>query len=206
MDFNGIQTERFERLGRKLLSIKNAGVIATLAPELQIGVDVPVRPTDWAYLGESHFSWGYFVAAVAAQYSRFGIRNNGADAVVVVTGFTLAGTAAMGQYFLSQSIAAGLGGLAVQLCSPSDTRQRGTLADVIVEAGAAVNAPPFWGTASVVHWGYDATATEHTVTLPEPLVLGPAGKLLLECNQINLGIFGGFTGYTRKLDPGELVP
>lgn len=207
MDFNAIQTERYERLARKLLAIKNAGVLTTLAAELQLGIEIPLRPTDAAYLGEQHFSWHYFVAAVAGQYSRLGLRNNAADAVLVVTSFTIASTAAMGQYMLSMSTAAGLGGMAAGIAISNDTRdRRSSLADVIPESGANVAAAPYWGTASVVHWGYDAAPTEHTVVLAEPLVLGPAGKCLLECNTVNLGIFGGFTGYTRKLDPGELVP
>lgn len=210
MDYNAITLDRFDRAVKKLLAIKNGGILGTLSPELQAGVDLtPADNELMASLGYIPFARGYYVAAVAGQYSKVEVVNLTTAAspwLVVVTAMTATAGGASASWLGIQS---GAGGRALTVGSlvNRDTRQWGVAGLVPV-------------TVATLNYGNEAATSVYATQLAAPYMpsavpvqcpslpvyLGPLSSLLWEQNTVNLTMYVSVAGYARQLDPGELVP
>lgn len=73
MQYNEIQTARAENLARRLLGIRNGGIIPSLSPELGLSFDLPQHEDLEALAGYIRFGFAKQASAVAGEYSYAGI-------------------------------------------------------------------------------------------------------------------------------------
>ena len=74
-EFNAIQTDRLENLVRRLLSVRNGGIMPTVAPELGVELAVPSLEDVLALGGYWRFGWAQTQNAVAGELAYGGIYN-----------------------------------------------------------------------------------------------------------------------------------
>lgn len=76
MKFNGIQTDRLESFGRRLLGIRNGGIVPTLSPEAAIEIGLPPTLDTYALSDAWPFGASGFFSAVAGEFPCVVITNN----------------------------------------------------------------------------------------------------------------------------------
>jgi hypothetical protein len=85
MEWNGLQVARFDRGARRVTGIRQAGVMSSLAGELQLGLDVPFEPYDRAAFGLADFGSLELAAPVGANQSGACIVNSNPDTIAHVS-------------------------------------------------------------------------------------------------------------------------
>lgn len=83
-NYNQVQTSRLENWAKRLLGVRNGGIVPTVAPELGLELSVPQLEDTLPLAGYVRFGWHQVQAAVAAQYAFGGINNRTASQLIGV--------------------------------------------------------------------------------------------------------------------------
>lgn len=206
--YNALQTDRVERYVGSMLGVRNGGICPTVAPELGLSLELPIKPDMDALAGYIPFGAGQFQAGVAGQYSWFKFANRSTASIAVV------------QMTISVSVSAAVwlsvfdtvGPAAATLC-PADSANwldmRRLHAAIPLNANGweigtntAAVAPPGLGAS-----GYGAGVQNILGASPYSfpwLVLPPGTCALVTGGNVNTAIIGSVYGFWRDLLPDEL--
>lgn len=201
--FNGINTDRLERFARRLLGIRQGGIMPSLSPEPAVSVDLPFTPDLLALSGAVPWGAGVVVGAVAAQFGAVRIANNLTNALLCYRASCGSGagvirtTHAVG----NPGGAIGLAALGPAFMGYQDVRRLSTAfpLGIGIETGT-VAAVPVAGFNVV-----GITLTAINVLEPGPwIVLPPGASALAYCEVANTSFACSLDGILRDVLPDEL--
>lgn len=209
--FNGINTDRLESFARKLLGIRQGGIVPTLSPEPNLSLNVPYQPDQDALSGAWPFGMGITQAAVAGQLSWFHIVNLSSLAnPVLLLVRPRAAPSANSQVLISVGTpdTGPLGGVALNPTDMAwrDTRRPATSfpaggATVLAEigTGAALPGPVVWHTVARL------TSLAQTMCEGPWIILAPQTGLLISNSVVNASLHATIEGFYRAdVLPDEL--
>jgi hypothetical protein len=81
--FNGINTDRLESFARRLLGIRQSGIMPTLSPEATVEIALPFTMDQLALSGAWPFGAASAVTANAAEFPMVSLSNNSPNLIVV---------------------------------------------------------------------------------------------------------------------------
>lgn len=200
-EYNALQTSRLDKWVRKLLGIRNGGVMPTVAPELGVALNVPMLEDGMLPAGYEPFGIGTFVAAVAAQNAFVSVINGYTDALVILRFWASAGGASGWDVALGAGI--GAPGIAVNNTSVRDLRRAQSslplgATTLNVAAGTQALAVPPVGHQRV--W----SAPANLASSPW-VVLAPSSGATCYATVVNIALYCSVEGYIRHVDPDELT-
>lgn len=201
--YNSIQTSRLENYIRRLLGVRNGGIVPTVAPELGVDVTLPQLEDALALAGYVPFGLAHNVAAVAAQFGAASVFNATAAQLLVLQ-FT---ASANGNAIIYNSVgpSLGLGLLPAANAMWRDTRRAAAAfplnaAGLSVTDGTLAAIPP--GAHNMVAAG---RVLANTVVQGPWLVLSPGQGAAVWADLANVAFTWQAEGYVRDMIPDELV-
>lgn len=209
-DYNSLNTDRAERLAQSLLGIRNGAIVATLAPELQLQVQLPMAEDAWLASQNVPFGSGTFQAAVAAEFGYLLLRNI-SESSIIVGRFSIGGsTAAIGACAaLDTESVASPGGATVlgSLISFRDGRRNNPgipLNSLFVLQQGTSAVGPFGNPFSTGSVFWSALFVAATYGWSPWFVLPPNTRAWVMSNSANIAVHLSFEGYIRDALPDEL--
>lgn len=206
-DYNSIQTDRIENLTRRLLGVRNGGIVPAVSPELAVDLSVPQLEDVLPLAGYIRFGAGGLQGAVAAQYSYAAVSNLTPGSLL---GVRLTGTLIVnGAIWFATSDAT----VAGALISPNNVAwldKRRLAASfplnangVQIASSTSATAPPT--TPGVSRGaGYITGLARVPITFPW-CVLPPQTACLLITDSVNVDLYFSVEAWMRTYQPDELV-
>lgn len=204
--FNGINTDALEIFARKLLGIRQGGIMPSLSPEPQLGISFPSIADQYALAG--YVPWaatGNIAPAGANTYPAVSLLNGLSDALMVVYGSMT--TDGLGVCYLSRGPSLALAPIAPTSAAWLDTR-RSLASFPLGAAGFSIGS----GTIAVFPPGGHTTimGVRHTnsggpLYLPAPVVLSPGEGMAVYNGDDNSNATWTLWGFLKNILPDELT-
>lgn len=208
MQYNELQTSRLENFARRLLGIRNGGVVPALSPEVGLELAVPGM-ADLLGLG-GYIRWGFGIlsAAVAGQYSGVWVTNRSSNLLVGVRWSSTPNVA--GNVYLGTIDGTGP---AYALANANDVSWLDTRRPAVslpmnangleVKTGATAVAGPGFG-AGAYAAGLVSSLAASPWEWPE-IVLKPGTGCGIHFNAVNVALFGSAECWLREATAEELT-
>lgn len=205
-DYNAVQIDRVENLTRRLLGVRNGGILPTVAPELSVDLGVPALEDVLPLAGYIRFGVCAEVGAVAAQIAWCCVANLTSRQLFGVS--LQAGATAATQFWLLGSLVQAGGLLAADRANWLDFRRtRVSLplnsTGIQVTTGNTVNAPPGLGVA--LNAMAELYCPANTSIKFPTVILPPGTACTVAQNTVNAGMIVSGECWLRDIIPDELV-
>ena len=197
-----VYTPRFREALTKLFVGKGGrgGPLTVLDDVMPVYPLVDPEGTEQHYIrSEDLWMAGTLLPLVGAQFGQVAIQNPvGSGAVVVLESFTMSASAATP--YAVGLVQGTFGAINVQTY-PADLRnQPNAMTIPAVNMAAQAVAPAFAGGAGLL-----VGNASPVQTLPTPIVITPGWYVLAGLTTANLNLYWAASGYTRLVDPSELL-
>lgn len=198
---NELGQGRFNKGLTSYFVLKGANTaVPQVAPEIQPVFGLADPPMDFRWLA-GEYSWGraFFIAAVAARFSRSKLRNPAGSGALVLVDQIIFSTATACAFAIS-SIAIDATNLAVTLTGlPLDGRQNTGAGSTAVPSAADAATSLGGGTAFVNCQAFD------TRVLEGGWVINPGSALQVDCEDANVASLISWRWRERPVDQNELL-
>lgn len=203
-EYNAVQTSRLEGWVKRLLGIRNGGIMPTLAPELAAAINLPMYEDIDLLAGYVPWGAASTIGAVAAQNAQVTVQNNFTSALVLLR-FGVSGSVTSAFEFCTGP---GLGGPAIGVTSAGfrDTRRPiGSFplgaSGLNLTANTQVLASP-----PAAHFRVSQVVVSANGWQYSPwFVIEPNTALVLSMPTVNAQMVWSIEGFIRQVDPDELT-
>lgn len=203
-EYNAIQSSRLERWARRLLGVRNGGIMPTIAPELAAAINLPLYLDTDHLAGYDPWSSAGLVSAVAGQFGGVEVVNAFVDALVVLSieGSTAAGASTLvwfsGPTYLANPVAASTVAWRDSRL-PQASFPLGP-AGLSIRSGQSATAPPPAPNFQLARKDVPARET----AIGPTVVLAPGGNIVMALLTANQDVSYSILGWTRHVDFDEL--
>lgn len=206
MKFNGIQTDRLEDFARRLLGIRQGGIVPTLSPEAALEIGLPQTLDAFALAGAWPWGSGGFYAAVAGEFAALNATNGSPNLLVTLQFAVSMGATSLVTLVRGTKTLDGAGPISILDQGGIDYRDtrrtRGNFPTLALGFQFATALTASVTGLNVI--GRGASVGSSTLVLPE-VVLAPGESVSLIAGTANSSLTWQATGTIRAANPDELA-